>query len=126
MTAKILYYNARSLIPKIDELRILCDTHRPNVVRIVESWLESISDTELAINNYQILSLNRNRHGGGEFMYVHNNIISKGPAGVEFLFLSIHINSFKLCRGLFCCPPISPPDVLNGKPGHLVFIILYS
>ena len=47
----------------------------PDVICIVESWLsDEISDNELAIDNYQILRLNRNRHGGGAVMYIHSSL----------------------------------------------------
>ena len=62
----ILYYNARSLLPKFDELCAVAEATCPDVICIVESCLSNeISDNELAIDNYQILHLNRNRHGGG-------------------------------------------------------------
>ena len=62
----ILYFNPRSLLPKFDELLILCETYTPGIVCIVESWLsEDIEDSELIIPNYQVLRLDRNRHGGG-------------------------------------------------------------
>ena len=44
----ILYYNARSIIPKMDELRALVDLQQPHIVSIVESWLSGeISDNEI-------------------------------------------------------------------------------
>ena len=35
----ILYYNARSLFPKIDKLTALCMLHNPGIVCVVETWL---------------------------------------------------------------------------------------
>ena len=44
----IVYYNARSLLPKIDELRVITETESPDVICIVESWLSSdILDNEI-------------------------------------------------------------------------------
>ena len=44
----ILYYNARSLFPKIDELRLEYANRRPDIVCIVESWIDnSVTDGEL-------------------------------------------------------------------------------
>ena len=43
--------------------------YRPKVVCIVETWLcDSITDTELTVNDYQMVHLERNRHGGGVLM----------------------------------------------------------
>ena len=46
----ILYYNARSLIPKIDELRAIAEAKHPDIIYIVESWLsDEIQDNELVL-----------------------------------------------------------------------------
>ena len=45
----ILYYNARSLIPKIDELSVLCASQNPGIVCVVETWLgPNVADSELS------------------------------------------------------------------------------
>ena len=65
-TLNILYYNARSLIPKLDELRLECVNRQPDIVCIVETWLDdTVSDNELLLPDYQIYRYDRNRHGGG-------------------------------------------------------------
>jgi len=35
----IMYFNARRLCPKIDELRVLCDLEKLEIVCITETWL---------------------------------------------------------------------------------------
>ena len=71
---KILYYNARSLLPKLDDLKVLSETQFPDIICVVETWLSSdISDSELEITNYQIFRRDRDRHGGGVLMYVHSS-----------------------------------------------------
>ena len=63
---------------KLDELCAVAEATNPQVMCIVESWLsDEISDNELVIDNYQILRLNRNRHGGGIVMYVHSSLSSQ-------------------------------------------------
>ena len=62
----VLYFNARSLVPKIDELRLICASCNPDIVCVVETWLDGeIADTEVAIPNFSLTRLDRNRHGGG-------------------------------------------------------------
>ena len=68
-------------------LIILFETYKPGIVCIVESWLnDDIEDSELIIPNYQALKLDRNRHGGGILVFIHNsltyNVISKGPSNL--------------------------------------------
>ena len=61
----ILYYNTRSLLSKIDELRIVCKATKPDILCIVETWLDNnITDKELMPLNYKLLRRDRNRHGG--------------------------------------------------------------
>ena len=51
----ILFYNARSLLPKFDELCALCENQCPGVVCIVETWLgEEITDSEISLPDYQL------------------------------------------------------------------------
>ena len=115
----ILYYNARSLIPKIDELSVLCALQNPGIVCVVETWLgPNVADSELSIPNYQVIRLDRNCHGGGVLMYVHNclsyKVVLKGPDMLEFLVLTVSNYFCKLCVGLFYRPPSSPVSVLEN------------
>ena len=74
----ILYYNARSIVSKLDELHAIVQIKQPHIVCIVETWLPSdIMDNELQLPGYQHMRLDRNRHGGGILMYVHNMISCK-------------------------------------------------
>ena len=46
----VIYYNARSLIPKIDELCAIAEAKHPDIICIVESWLsDEIQDNELVL-----------------------------------------------------------------------------
>ena len=96
----ILYYNARSLYPKLDELRAQLLIQKPHLICIVETWLsDDIADNELALHDYQIHRLDRNRHGGGVALYVHISLSCKvllqsGPPNLEFLSLSVSPQSF--------------------------------
>ena len=91
----VTYYNAHSLLPKIDHLRALVTTDMPDIVCIVETWLDSsISNIEIALPGYIIVRLDRNRHGGGILMYIHSSlhfsiIITSVPLSLEFLLLSV-------------------------------------
>jgi len=67
----VLYYNAWSVLPKLDNLAATCLTCSPDIVCIVESWLCSdISENEISLPNYSIIKLDRNRQGGGILLYV--------------------------------------------------------
>ena len=54
-TLSILYYNARNILPKMDDLAASVLVHEPDIVCIIESWLEGdVGHVKLCC---QILSL---------------------------------------------------------------------
>ena len=44
----ILYFNARSISPKLDDLRAVVAAQNPSIICIVESWLSYARDWPLA------------------------------------------------------------------------------
>ena len=68
---KLFYFNTRSIVPKLDELLTLVQCEHPDVICIVESWLNSDNlDSEISISpGYQVFPKDRNRHGGGVLVY---------------------------------------------------------
>ena len=71
----IFYYNARSILPKLDNLAATCLVSTPDIVCVVESWLCSdICDSEISLVDYSIVRLDRSRHGGGIILYIKNNL----------------------------------------------------
>ena len=110
---RILYLNARSLLSKLDELRVLCLVNNYDIVCIVESWLsQDISDSELAITGYTIFRRDRNRHGGGIIIFVKDTLsctilpTSTSPS-MEFISLIFEFCSSKFCISAFYRPPSS-------------------
>ena len=117
----IMYFNAQSLLPKMDRLRALVDAQRPHIVCIVETWLSSeISDNELTLEGFQVLRLDRNRHGGGIIMFVHESLVPKvvvaRPNNLELLIISVtnYANTCKHHLGLFYRPPSSGVQCLEN------------
>ncbi len=111
----ILYYNARSLIPKLDELRTIVEFQKPSAICIVETWLSTeITDQEITLPGYQVIRLDRNRHGGEIVIYVQNaittGVLLSGPNGLELLALSVCSpnSSRKHCIALLYRPPSCP------------------
>ena len=119
-----MYYNARSVLPKIDELLLSVDIQRPDVICITESWLCSdIQNSEIAIPGYQSLRLDRNRHGDGILMYVSERFIVKRlpPCpSLELLPVTLHCGNCRICLSLFYHPPPSSPvQVLYSLHNYL-------
>ncbi len=86
----IMYFNARSLVPKFDELCAIVQSSRPDIICIVESWLCSdIENKEIDIPGYVLHRLDRNRQGGGVVLYTSTdldvNVITGLPPTWNFL-----------------------------------------
>ena len=64
------------ILPKVDNLRILRSTASPDIICVVESFLNAdIVDNEVAIQGYSIVRLDRNRHGGGILIYIKSQFV---------------------------------------------------
>ena len=113
-----MYFNCRSILPKLDKLAALCSANNPDIVCLVETWLcDDVSNREVCIPNYSIVRCDRNRRGGGVAIFIHNsiryNILVSGPANLELLVVSLSRNNFKLCLGVFYRPPSSPNFIFD-------------
>ena len=99
--ANNVYYNARSLLPKFDELLISVDTHNPDIICITESCLcTGILDSEILIPGYQSLRHDRNRHGGGILMYVSHRFVVRQVSphpSLELLTVVLHCGNCRIC-----------------------------
>ena len=61
----IIHLHIKSLLPKIPELRYIANSSNAVVIGISESKLdESVLQSEIQINNYDLLRRDRNRNGG--------------------------------------------------------------
>ena len=64
---ELLYFNAHSIVPKLDELLTLVQCEHPC---IVESWLNSDNlDSEICIPREKVFRKDGNRHGGRVLVY---------------------------------------------------------
>ena len=70
----LIHLNVNSLLPKISEIRYIAERTKAAVIEITESKLEeSISQSEIQIDNYDLLRCDRNRSGGGVACYVRSD-----------------------------------------------------
>ena len=65
-----IHLNINSLLPNIEELRIIAKSTNAAIVGISESKLdESVLEPEIEIDDYKIFRCDRNRHGEGVACY---------------------------------------------------------
>ena len=72
---KIMSLNILTLMKHLDELRVLADHQKPDILAINETKInDKISDQEIAIDGYYVERRDRNQFGGGVAMYIHNSV----------------------------------------------------
>ena len=75
---KLCHQNMRSLLPKIDELRIIFNTNKGmNVIGLSETHLDAtISDSEIMIDGYKLYRRDRgnNSRAGGVVVYISESL----------------------------------------------------
>ena len=72
---RIANLNVNSLLKHLDEIRTMLSDYPFDILAINESKIDpSISNSEISIQHYSIVRLDRNRYGGGVVLYIKNNI----------------------------------------------------
>ena len=122
--------NARSLLPKINDLRALALTFTPSVIFITETWLDSsISDSNISLENYVPYRNDREKGvGGGVLLYINeslksHNISILSSNSIEIVCAIICLtNNLRMLVGTIYRPPKF--DSLTDKALHDLFITL--
>ena len=70
-----LHINARSLLPKLSDARLLVRRTKAAVLAVTEIWLDdSVTNAEIEIDGYIVHRRDRNRHGGGVCLFIRSGI----------------------------------------------------
>ena len=70
-----LHLNARSLLPKIDQLKHLATSTQAAVIGVTETWLNSaVLDSEICIPGYLTERKDRSTDGGGVCVYIRKDV----------------------------------------------------
>ena len=70
-----LHLNVRSLLSKIDELKIIAQQSRAAVIAVTETWLDcSVLDNEINIAGYVVIRRDGQRDGGGVCLYIRSDL----------------------------------------------------
>ena len=107
-----LHLNINRFLQKIDELRHIARLTNATVIGISELKLDdSVSTSEIQIDEYDLLRCGRSRHGGGVACYIRNdlryNVKSYFPKDIENIFfeLSLLPNTKPMVVGTIYRPP---------------------
>ena len=114
---RIAHLNINGLHSKIDEVRVLVNRTKIDILAISESKLNSnISDGDIEIENYKLYLLDRDTNGGGVAIYVtlslssvdHPNKLSNKH--FESLWIKVKL---KKCKAIHLCVTYRTPSVKN-------------
>ena len=120
----ILLLNARSLLNKLDELRVLVSSCSPDCIAVTETWLSCFTpDDSLTLDSYTLFRSDRHgRTGGDVCMYIHDSLKPDLPrqmslSGIESLTVCL-----RHCSVLLWClyiPPNLPSSLHHEIHDHM-------
>ena len=112
--------NVASLKKNIDEIRLLLYDKKIYILALNETRLvSSISDELLTIDGYDIIHADRNRNGGGVFIYIRCHVNYEKlpdliPTGLEAVCLEIkQANSRSFIISSIYRPPSGPVEIFS-------------
>ncbi len=117
----IVQFNARSLLPKMTELRHVASTLRPHIIAVTETWLSaSVPRGATHIDGYNVqIRTDRafDRRGGGTLLLIHNGLNVQERSDLIFwpesTWVEIKTASQKLVVGCLYRPPSGNPSAFT-------------
>ena len=81
----VIHLNVRSLLGKMDQLRLLSERNGADIIALSETWLDKdIDDNEIELPGYSITRRDRSeRTGGGVMIYIRENLLFNGRNGLH-------------------------------------------
>lgn len=113
---KVCHQNIRSLLPKIDQVRVLLESHKGiSILGITESHLSNnVCDTEIAIDGYKLYRKDRQnkRRGDGVLVYSADSLLALRREDLEKPDLeTIWVELIQPhCKGILLGTFYRPPD----------------
>ena len=113
---RVIYANSRSLGNKINELRAIASSEKPDLICISETWMKLENKhfkAEFVINGYKLFNTDRieNKMGGGVAIYIKDSLKCrikneiKTSRDTETIWMEINNNRESLILGLIYRPP---------------------
>jgi len=121
------HININSILPKIDELRLIASETKCVVISVSETKLdETIQDEEISIHGYNLIRKDRTRNGGGVACFIRSDIHFNNREelvdDMESIFFDILLPKSKpILIGILYRPP-SQPNFLNNLSEKLNII----
>lgn len=130
---KFIHLNVRSLLSKMDMVRIWTKSTDADIIVISKTWLtKSITDEDINIKGYNVYRTDRPKKGGGVAIYVKTkfdaSVILSESICKQLEFLALNVEIYKgLCVTVVGCyrPPSASKEALDSLK-HLLSKLSYS
>ena len=114
----ILHLNVNSLLPKTDDIIYIAKQSNASIIEIGESKLDlSFLNNRLDIENYNLISIDRSRRGGGVAYYIKKFLsYSNEPnfcGDIERVFIDIFLPKSKPILVEVLCQPPNKPEFIE-------------
>ncbi len=117
----IIHFNARSLLSKMPELRLLVSSTKPHIIAVTETWLSScVPNGAIRVHGYDtVYRYDRpdHRRGGGVLLLVRNNLSCTERPDLrvwpESVWAEIRLTCQTLIVGCLYRPPSSDSSILS-------------
>ena len=127
----IVHVNTRSLPRYFDDVATLVSSHRPDILALSETWLDSsIDDKEISLPGFVLFRSDRNHCGGGVAIYCADHLrcslISSGPttSAAEFLWASVTSPHSSFALGCFYRPPSASSQSVDSICNNIESMLL--
>ena len=130
-TLSVLFHNARSTLPKMNNLAAFVLVQEPDIVSFVESWLDrDVGQCEIMLPKFFFVRLDRSRHGSGILLWIRATIVFKvlqsGPQDPELILISTDLPKCKkLCLRVFYHPPASSVALFDSLLEVSIFTVCF-
>uniref|UniRef100_A0A3B3BNA3 Reverse transcriptase domain-containing protein n=1 Tax=Oryzias melastigma TaxID=30732 RepID=A0A3B3BNA3_ORYME len=123
----ILHINVRSLLPKLDLIKIWVKSTDTDILVLSETWLnKSVPDKEISLTGYNIFRCDRPKKGGGVAIYIKNkfqvSLISSLSVIKQFEFIALKLQMSKdQSLTIMGCyrPPSANSEALSSLFNHV-------
>ena len=116
----LISLNCQSLLPNIEEMRLIFTYNHPSIIAVTETWLNNtISDDKIHIQGYRVIQKDQLVHGsGGCALYVTDGFNFKHCLELEdhdfeAIWIEGKINKTKYVIGCVYRAPDAPVDDFN-------------
>ena len=133
---RVIHYNIRSLLPKIDELRVELDVLGGcfDILCFTECWLDDTTSGMVSFDIYvPFHSLRKNKRGGGVSVFVHTansvKLLTNFTFNYEFIetiFVEVTRGKFDILVGAIYRPPQGDCDFFLSKMDEILSLIRFN